>query len=220
MINNSNRFVNLFGYNSPLMRVLLEFLIDVDQDSNNSSDVLGIVFSCKIMYNTCDVYLESARFLLTRAMMFENKKRNKVRKICYDSTDHVNDQFNGFINLKRVTFGNCFNQPLKPDVLTGSLTHLTFEKYGDYDQPLKPGVLPGSLTHLAFGWKFNQLLIQGVLPESLTHLTIGEYSNQPLTQGVFHESLTLILLVVVNSAIHSEIDFDNDHIVQQNMTIM
>jgi hypothetical protein len=108
-------FVNLFGYNSSLMYMLFEFLSDFNQDSNNSPDILNIIFGCKIMYNTC--YLKKARFLWTIATRFDDKKREHVQRLCYDSLNHCYDSLNQFIDLKRVIFGRKYNHLLYPDIL-------------------------------------------------------------------------------------------------------
>jgi hypothetical protein len=54
--------------------MLFEFLSDDDQDSNNSSDIISVVFTCKNLYHGCDVYLKKARFLWTRTIDFDDKK--------------------------------------------------------------------------------------------------------------------------------------------------
>jgi hypothetical protein len=59
-------------------------------------------------------------------------------------------------SLTTLTFGDNFNQKIKPNVLPNSLQSLTF---GDnFDQEIKKSVLPTSLTTLTFGWNFNQEL--------------------------------------------------------------
>ena len=87
----------------------------------------------------------------------------------------------GVKSLKRLKFGEKFNQPLG-HTLQGltSLTNLTFGV--GFNQPLGDS-LQGltNLTHLTFGDKFNQPLgdsLQGLT--NLTHLKFGRYFNQPL----------------------------------------
>jgi hypothetical protein len=187
MNNESNLFVNLFGYNSFLMYELFEFLSDKNQDSNNLPDIHGIVSSCKIMYETCDLYWKNARFLWTISTRFDEKKRSHVQILYYNSIDCIGDQLNQYDNLKRVVFGYDFNQPLMQGVLPKSLKYLTFGE--KFNIPLDPGVLPPSIKHLTFGKRFNQPLMRGVLPGSLTHLSFGRWFNHPLIPGIFPGSL-------------------------------
>ncbi len=55
-----NKFMKTFGYNSCLMTILFEFLL-LDDDSNNSTDIVNMMFSCRILYEECDIFVSKRR---------------------------------------------------------------------------------------------------------------------------------------------------------------
>ena len=102
--------------------------------------------------------------------------------------------------VKRLTFGPHFHQPLGPNVLPESLTHLNFSNVPFLQTVVWPGclthlesfhstVMPKTLIRLTFSRHFNQPIPEGVLPESLLSLHFGSDFNQPIAEGVLPTSL-------------------------------
>src|SRR3989442_14219804 len=84
----NNKFVQTFGFGSFLMLKLFEYFINKKQDSNtilffgiNTSDILNIVMSCKIMYGTCNIFISKRRLLWTNTKNFDQNKINMIHRL-------------------------------------------------------------------------------------------------------------------------------------------
>ncbi|GAM25072.1 hypothetical protein SAMD00019534_082470 [Acytostelium subglobosum LB1] len=93
-------------------------------------------------------------------------------------------------NITSLTFGNKFNQHIKPDTLPQSLVQLTFGV--SYNQPLEVGLLPANLTVLVFGSVFDQSIPKGSLPPNLKSLTFGRVYRQFIKHDVLPPALTYL----------------------------
>jgi hypothetical protein len=60
-MNQDNGFVRTFGHGSEMMRILFDLLLIRTEDSNNSDEILDVVMSCKIMYETCNHFFSTRR---------------------------------------------------------------------------------------------------------------------------------------------------------------
>src|SRR5436305_11764553 len=165
----NNNFVKIFAHGSSLMLILFDFFLNKNDDSNNSSDILDIILSCQAMYRTCKVFILRRRIKYTKTIHFDKNILNLVIRLLYDSNESMNDRLTKFPNLKKLTFGHYFNQPLKDGYLPSNLTQLTFgsRRLPCFNQPLKEGDLPSNLTQLTFCVDFNQPS-KGYLPSNLT----------------------------------------------------
>ena len=164
-MNDSNKFIRFFGYGSSLMLILFDFLLNKAEDSNNSSDILNIILSCRLIYETCNIFILRRRIKWSGTINFDQNKLNSIVGLLYDSEESINDRLIKIPNLKKLVFGWCFNQPLKE------------------------GYLPSSLTQLTFGWAFNQPLKEGYLPSKLTKLTINKKYEKSLRKIILSSSL-------------------------------
>src|SRR5437762_3267526 len=189
-MNINNNFVRIFARGSYLMLILFDFFLRKNDDSNESSDILNITLSCQAMYRTCNVFVLRRRIMYTRTVCFDKNMLNSVIGLLYDSNESTNNRLTKFSNLKKLTFGVCFNQPLKKEYLPSNLIQLTFGYR--FNQQLKEGYLPSNLTQLTFGGNFIQPLKEGYLSSNLTQLTFGEDFNQPLKEGDLPSNLTQI----------------------------
>jgi hypothetical protein len=93
--------------------------------------------------------------------------------------------------VTHLTFGPCFNQPLKENDIPKSVTHLTFGH--DFNQPLKENDIPNSVTNLRFGYNFNQPLKEGDIPNKVIYLNIGNNFNQELNYYITNNLIELII---------------------------
>src|SRR5438477_3164033 len=141
-MNGNNNFVRIFSHGSSLMLILFDFFLNKNDDSNKSSDILNIILSCQPIYKTCNVFILRRRIKYTKTIHFDKNTLNLVVRLLYDSNVSMNDRLTKFPNLKKLTFGSCFNQPLKEGDLPSNLTQLTFGSC--FNQPSK-------LTQLTFG---------------------------------------------------------------------
>src|ERR1700730_14913722 len=187
-MNADNNFVRIFGHGSSLMLILFDFFLNKSKDSNESSDILNTMFSCRIICETCNIFVLRRRIKYTKTINFDKNKLNQIISLLYDSNESINDRLIDFPNLKKLTLGYLFTQQLKKNTLPVSLTQLTFGHW--FNQPFNSGDLPSSLTQLTFGNNFNQPLNSGDLPSSLTQLSFGGLFNQPLNSEVLPSSLT------------------------------
>src|SRR5438477_13056049 len=123
-MNDNNNFVRIFAHGSSLMLILFDFFLDKNDDSNKSSDILNIILSCQTMYRTCNIFILRRRIKYTKTIHFDKNMLNSVIRLLYDSNEPM--MIDRFPNLKKLTFGRAFNQPLKEGYLLSNLTHLTF----------------------------------------------------------------------------------------------
>src|SRR5438045_9448668 len=143
-MNDNNNFIRMFAHGSSLMLILFDFFLRKNDDSNNSSDILNIIFNCQTIYKTCNVFVSRRRIKYTKTINFNKSKLNSIVRLLYDSHESINDRLTKFPNLKKLTFGSGF------------------------DQPLKEGDLRSNLSQLIFGIGFNQLLRKEDLPSNVT----------------------------------------------------
>lgn len=117
---------------------------------------------------------------------------NKLRRYFLNSPveyEYVNVKFPD--SLKKLTFGQNFNQPLDKEVkLPGSLQALTFGE--NFNQPLDNIEFPGDLRKLTFGKSFNQSLDKVTFPDKLRALRFGKNFKQPLDNVNFPDSLRTV----------------------------
>src|SRR5437773_31631 len=105
----NNNFLQTFGYGSSLMLKLFDCFLYKEQDSNDCShwvirstegyprthatplwgvtEVSDIVMSCKIMYETCNLFIVRRRLLWTKIENFDQVKLNSIQKIMYDAPE-------------------------------------------------------------------------------------------------------------------------------------
>src|SRR5438552_1025590 len=183
-------FVRIFAHGSSLMLILFDLFLSKKDDSNESTDILNIILSCQTIYRTCNIFILRRRIEYTKTIHFDKNMLNSVIKLLCNSNESM--MIDRFPNLKKLTFGRAFNQPLNEGYLPSNLTHLTFGC--DFNQPLNEGYLPSNLTQLTFGKCFNQPLKKGYLPSNLTQLTFGYFFNPssllPLNEGYLPSNLT------------------------------
>jgi hypothetical protein len=117
-----------------------------------------------------------------------------VRAVTVETAKDLNDLMEIAPNIVDVLFSiedGKDMKPIKPNELTGSLTHLTF---GDeFHQPVVVRLLPETLTHLAFSLNAHcgpRRIENGALPPNLTHLTLGYNFNHRIENDFFPENLT------------------------------
>src|SRR6185295_18181438 len=151
-MNINNNFVRIFAHGSSLMLILFDLFLSKNDDSNKSSDILNIILSCQTIYKTCNIFILRRRIEYTKTIHFDKNMLNSVIRLLYNSNESM--MIDRFPNLKKLTFGCDFNQPLKEGYLPSNLTQLTFG--WDFNQPLKEGYLPSNLTQLTFGYNFNK----------------------------------------------------------------
>src|SRR5437773_9312453 len=149
-MNINQNFIKIFAHGSSLMLILFDFFLSKNDDSNNSSDILNIILSCQTMYKTCNVFVLRRRIKYTKVINFGKNMLNSVNRLLYDSNESMNDRLTKFPNLKELTFGRYYIQPLKEGLLPSNLSQLTFSVWSEYNQPLKEGYLPSKLKQLTF----------------------------------------------------------------------
>src|SRR5436309_13217500 len=133
-MNNNNTFIRIFAHGSSLMLILSDFFLNKNDDSNKSSDLLNIILSCQAIYRTCKIFVLRRRIKYTKTIHFDKNILNSIIRLLYDSNISMNDRLTKFPNLKELTFGYNYNQPLKEGYLPSNLTQLTFGH--NYNQPL------------------------------------------------------------------------------------
>src|SRR5438477_6942513 len=112
-----DNFVRIFAHGSYLMLILFDFFLRKNDDSNESSDILNITLSCQAMYRTCNIFVLRRRIMYTITVCSDKNMLNTVIGLLYDSNESTNNRLTKFPNLKKLTFGYCFNQPLKEGYL-------------------------------------------------------------------------------------------------------
>src|SRR5438477_3602916 len=117
------------------MLIMFDFFLSKSDDSNNSKNVLNIILSCQTMYRTCNIFVLRRRIKYTKIINFDKNMLNSATRLLYDSNESMNDRLTKFPNLKKLTFGYSFNQPLKEGHLPLNLTQLTFGSH--FNQPLE-----------------------------------------------------------------------------------
>src|SRR5438045_5428882 len=120
-MNNNYNFVRIFSHGSSLMLILFDFFLNKNDDSNKSSDILNIILSCQAIYRTCNVFVLRRRIKYTKTIHFDKNILNSIVRLLYDSNESMNDRLTQFPNLKKLTFGKRFNQPLKEGYLPSNL---------------------------------------------------------------------------------------------------
>src|SRR5438552_8925147 len=103
-----NKFVRIFGHGSSLMLILFDLLLNKYEDSNTSEAILNIILSCRIMYETCNVFVSRRRIKYTKTINFDKNMLNSVIRLLYDSNESINNKLIKFPNLKTLTFGTYF----------------------------------------------------------------------------------------------------------------
>jgi len=160
------------------------YIMEFIKDNNDKCNLLRI---CKQMGNCKFYFYERVYPKKYKRSMWYNKFINVI----------VDDLVTLPLHIKSLTFGYCFNEPIKyyniplgvihltfgchfnqpiNDCIPSSVTHLTFGSY--FNQPIKD-CIPFSVTHLTFGYLFNQQ-IKDCIPLSVTHLIFGYLYNQPI----------------------------------------
>ena len=72
-----NKFVRVFGYGSSLMLILFDLLLNKYEDSNTPGAILNIILSCRIMYETCKIFISRRRIQYTKTINFYKNKLNQ-----------------------------------------------------------------------------------------------------------------------------------------------
>lgn len=95
-------------------------------------------------------------------------------------------------HLKRITFGDKFNQLLSPGDLPLGTQYIFL---GDaFNQPLSPGAIPDTVQYLTIGDGFDCALEQGSLPRDCVDLYIGDTFNRILLPGVLPLGIKYLVL--------------------------
>src|SRR5437763_12110832 len=123
---NNNKFIKLFGYGSVLMIKLFECFIGENSYCNKCDDICNIVLSCKTMYKTCNIFFSRSIILWKATKDFDKNKMNLIKILYYNSHIMIKNELSKFQKINHLIFGDNFNQPLIKDVLSNSLTQLTF----------------------------------------------------------------------------------------------
>ena len=126
-------FVRIFAHGSSLMLILFDLFLSKNDDSNESSDILNIILSCQTIYRTCNIFILRRRIEYTKTIHFDKNMLNSVIRLLYNSNESM--MIDRFPNLKKLTFGWKFNQPLKEGYLPSNLTHLSIHK--KYEKSIK-----------------------------------------------------------------------------------
>src|SRR5947199_7219001 len=103
-MNNNNNFVRIFSHGSSLMSILFDFFMSKNDDSNNSSDILNIIFSCQVIYRTCNIFILRRRIKYTKTTHFDKNRLNSIIGLLYDANESMDDRLTKFSNLKKLTF--------------------------------------------------------------------------------------------------------------------
>src|SRR5437773_8645602 len=122
-MNINNKFVRIFAHGSSLMLILFDFFLDKNDDSNESLDILNIIFGCQTIYKTCNVFALRRRIKYTKTLHFDKNMLNSICRLLYDSNESTNNRLTVFPNLKKLTFGSYFN-PLTVGSLDRKSTRL------------------------------------------------------------------------------------------------
>src|SRR5947199_9695839 len=112
-MNNNNNFVRIFSHGSSLMSILFDFFVSKNDDSNNSSDILNIIFSCQVIYRTCNIFILRRRIKYTKTIHFDKNKLNSIIRLLYDSSESMNDRLTKFPNLKKTYIRCMFQSTIK-----------------------------------------------------------------------------------------------------------
>ena len=89
--------------------------------------------------------------------------------------------------LTDLYFGRYFNKPIKPGILSSTITKIIFGQ--NYNQIILPGVLPLDLKFLQFDIGFTQMINIDILPEKLTHLIFKGGYHHLITHNTLPKNL-------------------------------
>ncbi|EGC40480.1 hypothetical protein DICPUDRAFT_44541 [Dictyostelium purpureum] len=96
-------------------------------------------------------------------------------------------------NITYLKFGNFFNFPIKNEFI--NLKKLKRIQFGDsFDQPLGPIKFPESITCIEFGEYFNRLFSRSQLPKNLKHLVLGDRYTRYFDSITFPTNLVSLRL--------------------------
>ncbi len=122
-------------------------------------------------------------------LAMDEKDRNDIKKII-NGNEYFYMPLESMVfpkNIKEMTFGIAFDEPILAGQLPENLIKLTFGQ--SFNQQIEPGTLPKNLKELIFGVNFNQEILPGILPLNLEKLVFGHSFNQPLSPGVLPQNL-------------------------------
>ncbi|EGG18631.1 SMAD/FHA domain-containing protein [Cavenderia fasciculata] len=94
--------------------------------------------------------------------------------------------------LQVLKFGSRFDS--KIEVLPFDLKQLSFGTW--FNQPISKNLLPFGLQHLTFGHLFNHSLDSTILPLSLVYLDVGDTYDHPITSTTFAKDSQLETLIL------------------------
>jgi hypothetical protein len=156
--------------------------------SNNEITKIKNIISYEIKFINCSNNKISKLYELPNSLEGINYSGNPITKMLYPF-NVLPQQFPE--NLKELTFGTNFNQPIKNLYPKGcsknstdeccpccpnTITYLGFDFHSKYNLPLNN--LPSSLIYLKTSNKFNHPINN--LPPNLMELTLGYDFNQPI----------------------------------------
>jgi hypothetical protein len=134
-------------------------------------------------------------------MEFEENKEIKTFDIPYGITDlYFGKNYDKSINknilpktLKKIVFGDNFNQEIYPETLPNGIDTIYFGYY--FNKKINSHILPEKLKHLTFNGEYKYPLTINTFPNNLTHLSF-KYYNIEIAKNVFPETLIYLKLSI------------------------
>lgn len=155
------------------------------------SDILKIIFrkvstvnifkTSRRNYRYVDTFYDKYVYDLKNKRELPEELKNvtrNVKNIKNVPNVHVTRYFS---DLRKIIFGNKFNEIINCSFLQYHNTNLTHLTFGDcFNSPMRRFQFLPPLAHLTFGHSFNQPICNLTFPDSLTHLTFGNSFDQSI----------------------------------------
>ncbi|KAF2071203.1 hypothetical protein CYY_007471 [Polysphondylium violaceum] len=100
------------------------------------------------------------------------------------------------ISTKTTTLIWCDNKIIEKDIIPNNVKRIIFGN--QFNQLLVEGTIPSTITEINFGISFNQSLKKTYLPPSLTYLSFGKNFNQPFDKDTILPNLCYLTLKQLN----------------------
>jgi hypothetical protein len=192
-INNHSSFINYYNINYDTLQFILNKYKPINKTIikiiNSCDEVILKDTSIRIKLNY-DLYAELIENNPSKIDILFDIKRNDDGKIIELKLNTLSNKLH-HTSLKKIVFGDEFNEKLNRDVFPPSLEEIIFGY--NFNQELEVGMFPTSLKKIVFGDKFNEKLKRDVFPPSLEEIIFGYNFNQELEVGVFPSSLEEII---------------------------
>jgi hypothetical protein len=192
-INNHSSFINYYNINYDTLQFILNKYKPINKTIikiiNSCDEVILKDTSIRIKLNY-DLYAELIENNPSKIDILFDIKRNDDGKIIELKLNTLSNKLH-HTSLKKIVFGDEFNEKLNRDVFPPSLEEIIFGY--NFNQELEVGMFPTSLKKIVFGDKFNEKLKRDVFPPSLEEIIFGYNFNQELEVGMFPTSLKKIV---------------------------